>query len=251
MKSLSIAASALLLFSAASLKADTIGGEIAVGGWNHDPSGWIEYPTGSDRIDLNDDLNLDTRSEIYMRAKIEHPVPLLPNIKLGYTKNRSSGDGTLSKTFTFGGLSFTASENVHTETKLDTYDATLYYEIVDTGVDFDLGVTLRYIDGYAAITSLTTGRTESTEFTGAFPMVYANARVPLPFTGLSVGAEGSYITYDGSTLYDVQADIRYTFAMGLGLEAGYRSQKIKLDDVENTSTDIDIEGFFVGAVWDF
>ncbi|WP_457593850.1 TIGR04219 family outer membrane beta-barrel protein [Hydrogenimonas sp.] len=251
MKSLSAAASALLFCAAVTASADTIGGEISAGGWNHDPSGWVEYPTGSDKVDLDKDLNLDTRTELFLRAKIEHPVPLLPNIRLGFTKNRSSGDGTISRTFNFGGASFAASEKVHTETKLDTYDATFYYEIVDTGIDLDLGLTARYIDGFVDLKSLTTGRAEKTEFTGVFPMLYANARVPLPLTGLSIGAEGSYVTYDGSTLYDLQADVRYTFAMGLGIEAGYRAQKIKLDDVENTSTDIDIEGLFIGAVWDF
>ncbi len=252
MKKRAIAATAALTLLASVSAADTIGGEISAGGWNHDPSGWVQYPTGSDKIDLDSDLNLDTRSELYLRAKIEHPVPLLPNIRLAFTQNRSSGDGTISKAFSFGNITIGASERVHTETQLDSYDATFYYEIVDTGIDLDIGLTARYIDGYVDIRSLTTSQNEKTEFTGVFPLLYANARVPLPLSsGLSVGAEGSYVTYDGSTLYDLQADVRYTFAMGLGIEAGYRAQKIKLDDVENTSTDVDIEGFFIGAVWDF
>ncbi len=252
MKRFSIAASALLLFGAATANADTIGGEVAAGGWNHDPSGWVQYPTGSDKIDLDSDLNLDTRTELYLKAKIEHPLPLLPNIRLAFTQNQSSGDGTITKSFNFGVITITGGDRVHTETKLDSYDATFYYEIVDIGLDFDLGLTARYIDGYVDIKSLTTGIRDKTEFTGLFPMLYANARVPVPVLGgLSIGAEGSYITYDGSTLYDLQADVRYEFTMGLGVEAGYRAQKIKLDDVENTSTDVDIEGFFIGAVWDF
>ncbi len=252
MKYISAAASALLFFSSVTANADILGGEISAGGWNHDPSGWVQYPTGSDKIDLDNDLNLDTQSEVYLRAKVEHPLPVLPNIKVDFTQNRSSGDGKISKTFSFGTISITAGENVHTETKLDSYDATFYYEIVDTGLDFDLGLTARYIDGYVDITSLTTGRHDKTEFTGLFPMVYSNIRVPIPVLGgLSIGAEGSYITYDGSTLYDLQADIRYEFLMGLGVEAGYRSQKIKLEDVQNTSTDVNIDGFFVGAVWNF
>jgi len=83
-------------------------------------------------------------------------------------------------------------------------------------------------------------------------MIYANVRVPVPFLeNLSIGAEGNYITYDGSTVYDLQADVRYEIFMGLGIEAGYRAQKYKLDDIDDTSSDIDIEGFFIGAVWDF
>ncbi|BDY13094.1 TIGR04219 family outer membrane beta-barrel protein [Hydrogenimonas cancrithermarum] len=258
MKRISLIASAVIAFTATTATADTIGGEIAVGGWNHEPSGWIQYPsnpTDANKIDLNKDLNLDTKSEIYIRAKIEHPIPILPNIKLAYTQATSSGEGESTNDYQFGDITIPAGSKTSTDAQLNSYDATFYYEIIDIGMDLDLGITARYIDGYTDITVNpgTPGEQhDKSDLSFVLPLIYANVRVPIPFfEGLSVGAEGNYITYDGSTVYDLQADLRYTFTMGLGVEAGYRAQKYKLDDVEDTSSDVDIEGFFVGAVWDF
>ena len=255
-KPLSLAAGAILALGAVTASADTIGGEIAVGGWYHDPSGWIQYPNDLpndiSRIDADDDLGLDSQTDLYLRAKIEHPVPILPNIKLGYVRTETTGDGHIDRDFTFGDISFTVGEDLDSEAQLDNYDATLYYELVDTVVDLDLGLTVRYFDGYVKVTNKTTGLDDSTDIDFVVPLLYGNFRWPMPFVeGLSVGAEGNWITYDGSTLYDIQGDVRYTLAMGLGAEVGYRWQKVKLDDVEDTDADIDIEGVYFGFVWDF
>jgi outer membrane protein len=257
MKKISLITSAMIALATAAA-ADVIGGEVAIGGWNHDPSGWIQYPsnsTGANKIDLDDDLNLDTKGEIYLRAKIEHPIPVLPNIKLAYTQVTSSGESQSTQDFKFGNISIPVGAATTTDAQLDSYDATFYYEIVDIGMDLDLGITARYIDGYTDITvnpGTPLKQHDKSDFSMALPMLYANVRVPIPFLGgLSVGAEGNYVTYDGSTVYDLQADVRYTLMMGLGIEAGYRAQKYKLDDVDDTSSDIDIQGFFIGAVWDF
>ena len=244
------AAAALLLYTPA--KSDAIGVEVSIGMWEHDPSGWIEYPTGSDRIDLDDDLGLGTDSELYFKGKLEHPIPMLPNLMLAYTKNRNDGTGTISRSFNFGRFTFTASEEIYTKTQLDSYDATFYYEVLDAAAfDLDLGLTLRYIDGYAEVTSLTTGLSDRADFDVILPLAYANAEIPLPFPGLEAAISGSGITYDSNTLYDIEAALRYRLAMGLGLEGGYRAQKIEIDDVDDTSADIDIDGFFFGVNWEF
>ncbi len=253
--SLSFVAAAFLAFGTMQAQADTIGGEIAVGGWYHDPGGWILYPNDlgdENKVDADDDLNLDSQTDIYLRAKLEHPVPLLPNIRLAYNRTETSGDGRIEKDFQFGDIVFSGGRDISSDAKLDSYDGTLYYELVDTGVDLDLGLTVRYFDGYVKVTDKGTGESDSTDIDFVAPMLYGNFRLPLPFLeGLSVGAEGNWITYDGSTLYDIQADARYTFPMGLGLEVGYRYENIELDDVEDTDADIDIQGVFFGAIWDF
>jgi outer membrane protein len=256
MKRSVITAAAIATLGWTAAQADTLGGEIAIGGWNHDPSGWILYPNDdptATRVDADDDLHLDTQSDLYLRAKFEHPLPFIPNLKLAYVHTATEGDGTVTKGFTFGDITVGINENIHSETELDNYDATIYYEIID-GDEFnlDLGLTVRYMDGYVYVKSKTTGLDDTADIDFVVPMLYGNVRAPIPFLeGLSAGAEGNWIGYDGSTLFDFQADLRYTFAMGLGVEAGYRWQKIKLDDVDDTDADIDIDGFFVGLVWDF
>ena len=245
-----------LLAAVTSLQADGIGGEIAVGGWNHDPSGWVKYPNkmpdAISKVDADDDLHLDTQTDLYLRAKLEHPIPLVPNIRIGYNRTETTGDGTLGRRVVFGDTEFAAGSNIHTETQLNNTDGTLYYQIVDKGIDFDLGLTVRYFDGYVTVTDKTSHIKDTGDVDFVVPMLYANFRWPLPFLeGLSIGAEGNWLSYDGSSLYDIQTDARYTLPMGLGLEVGYRYQKIKLDDIDDTDADIDISGVYGGIVWDF
>ncbi|WP_456382641.1 TIGR04219 family outer membrane beta-barrel protein [Hydrogenimonas sp.] len=245
-----------LLSGTMTLSADTIGGEIAAGGWYHDPGGWIKYPNDipddQSRVDVDDDLNLDSGTDLYLRAKLEHPVPILPNVRVAYVHTETEGDGRIDREFTFGDETFSAGTDIHSEAELDSYDATLYYELVDTVVDFDLGLTVRYFDGYVKISDRSDNAGDRSDIDFVVPLLYGNFRWPMPFLeGLSIGAEGNWISYDGSTLYDVQTDVRYVLSMGLGVEAGYRYQKIELDDVEDTDADIDIAGAYVGIVWDF
>jgi len=242
-----------------STMADNIGGEVAIGLWSHNLSGWIQYPTNSldvNKIDLDSDLNLNTKSDIYIRAKVEHPIPLIPNIKVAYTQINSNGNSIAKKDFIFGSKTFPINSNITTDTQLNSLDVTLYYEIIDIGFDADVGVAFRYIDGYTDLyatgSNLSSPIHQRSSVSTIAPMLYGNIRVPLAFLdNFSIGVEGNFIAYGSNTVYDLQADVRYEFFMGFGVEAGYRMQKYKLDDIDDTNSDIDIKGFFIGAIWDF
>ncbi len=259
MKRFSLVAMAMLSLSALTLNADSLGGEIGVGAWQHDPSGWIKYPNyvpdNQSKLDLDGDLNLDSDADIYAYAKFEHPIPIIPNVRVAYQRNHTAGDGRISRQFTFGDITYSANEPVHSETKFDTIDGTLYYEVIDMGIDLDIGLTARYIDGHAQVRAKDiSGKVvnEDKDFTFVAPMLYANVRIPIPLVeGLSIDAEGNGIGYDGNALYDIQGSIRYIITMGLGVEAGYRYEKIKLDDVNDVDADVEFSGFYGGVVWDF
>ena len=256
LKRVALSAGIAALMSASPLMAKKLGGEIAVGGWQQDPSGWISYDKGAlgdNSVDLDDDLGLDNDTDIYASAKFEHPIPIVPNIRVAYVRTDTTGDGTVSKNFSFGNIIVGLNDKVHSEAKLDSYDATLYYEVVDMdSVDLDVGLTARYLNGYFKITDKTAGQSDQADIDVVLPMVYGNVRVDVPFLhGLSVGAEGNWITYDGSTFFDVQAKARYLIFAGLGVEAGYRYEKLKIDDVDDIDADVKIKGVFAGVVWDF
>ena len=82
------------------------------------------------------------------------------------------------------------------------------------------------------------------------PLLYAQARFDLPFTGLSLGVEANGISYDDDTLYDVKINLAYEFAFGLGIEAGYRAFDLEYDD-DDEFADVTIGGAYAGVVWDF
>ena len=243
---------ASVIFLGTSVIADTIGGELNIGYYEHAPSGTVKYQ--GDSINLKDDFKWKSESDVFAKLYIEHPIPALPNIKLGYSSFGHAGSGVLSNNITFSNQTYALNSQVDTKFDLDMYDITFYYEVVDSGLDLDLGLNVKYIDGsISAVGRDATSATlnESTSFNVPVPMLYAKARVPVPSTDISFQAEGNYISYSGNQFYDFEAGVRYTFALGLGLEGGYKSMKLKLNDVDDLNLDSTFSGAYAKLVWDF
>jgi outer membrane protein len=225
--------------------ADFIGGELNLGYYNHSPSGIATYK--DDTANIEDDLKWKESGDIFIKAYLEHPVPIIPNIKLGYTGFSHEGEGSV-KAFYWGDI-VSFNGDIDSKLALDIYDVTLYYEIFDNWINFDVGLNIKYIDGTIDVKTLTDDEHKS--FQAPIPMLYAKGRVDLPATDISFQVEGNYISYDSNTLYDVEVGARYTFALGFGVEAGYKSFKMKIDDIDNLTMDADFDGVYGKVVWDF
>jgi outer membrane protein len=98
-------------------------------------------------------------------------------------------------------------------------------------------------------------RTATEEFSGVIPMAYAKAEVGLPFTGLGVYAEGSFLAIGDHSVSDIQAALTYSFveslALDMTLQAGYRAVTVELDDIDDFYADLEFNGVFVGLEFDF
>ncbi|MCW9024062.1 MAG: TIGR04219 family outer membrane beta-barrel protein [Gammaproteobacteria bacterium] len=234
-----------------SAQADTLGLKIGGGSWDHDPSGTIRYKSTliDDDINLDNDLHLKEKKEGYFFVVIEHPIPVLPNIRIMSTKLSSHGDGTTTKAFTFNNESYSLSENIVTDLVLDQTDLTLYYELLDNVVSLDLGLNLKNIDGSARLVGATAG-TNTATFDVTIPMLYASVGIS-PIEGLFIGAEVSYIGYDGNSISDYTAKVAYTSDYLIGIEAGVRSQSYELDDIDDSYGNMEFTGPFIGAYLHF
>lgn len=243
------AGAAVLLAAASTAHAEFIGLEIGAAGWRAGPSGWIEDEGtgGSGTADLERELGLDDEFGGFAWIRIMHPIPLLPNVKLTYTPLKFDGSGTVGSGFQVGGVSF-AGEAVDAEAEINQIDATLFYEVLDNIVDLDVGLNVKVLDGYFKVTNRTTGDTAEIDFNAPIPMLYANVGVNLPFTGLSAAVEGAGIAYSGNRLMDVKASLRYSFAGVIAVEAGYRRLQLKLDDVDDLSSDFTVDGPYLGVL---
>ena len=102
-------------------------------------------------------------------------------------------------------------------------------------------------DGELAVT--TGGNTGRTDLSVPVPMLYGKAQFELPFTGLSAGAEGSYIGFDGDAFTDLRGYIGYEFMFGLGVEVGVRSIVIEFDDLDDAAIDTTFEGAYISATF--
>lgn len=225
-------------------RADFVGIHGGAGYWDSQIGGEILI----NEIDLEDDLNITGNSSNHFWFALEHPVPLLPNIRIAATKLEDSGDGTISQDFVFLGTSYTVSQQVHTEIDLTLADVTLYYEIIDIGMDLDVGVTARWIEAELGIEDFT----DSADV--VVPMIYVSAKVGLPFSGGYIAGHVNAVNYEGNGLTD------YTVKVGwetenfifpeFGIELGYRDFSLKADD-SDLYFDINVEGAFLNLTAHF
>lgn len=230
----------------ASMAATILGFQVGTGNWDHSPSGTIRYQDGGTgtSADLVNDLGLTSESEGYVYALLEHPVPLVPNVKIMNTSLSTAGTGTVSANFTFGGTVYTVNTPVTSNIRLDQTDYTLYYEILDNVVSFDVGLTLKEFDGEATINSVTA------PISGGLPMIYAAAEVVLP-AGFAIGVEGNMLSLGDSEISDITAKVTYTSDYYLGVEAGVRTLTVKLDNVDQVYSNIQFDGVFAGVFFKF
>lgn len=238
--------SALVLLLPLNVMADTVFGvKIGGGSWTHTPSGSITSSVGGvgTSADIKDDLQLEKKSEGYAYISIEHPIPVLPNIKIAQTSLTSSGSGAVTASFDFNGTTYSTNASVTTELELNQSDVILYYELLDNVLSFDVGLNAKTISGKAVVNG------SSSDFSATIPMLYVAAEIALP-AGFAIGAEVSTISASGNSFNDVTAKVSYTSDYLFGVEAGVRNQTINAD-VDDVKADIKFSGAFVGVFLKF
>lgn len=203
---------------------------------------------------------------------LEHPIPLVPNLKIASTTLDTKGNTDLTNQFTFGGETYDVNAHVDAVLDLSYIDYTFYYEIFDNDLlTIDVGLTARDIDTHINASSVyssnsdsstgdTDGNTQQTITSelggsGIIPMLYVSTIVGLPFTGFNVFAEGNFVSYDDQTLYDYQVGVSYevlnNLAIDLNVTLGYRTMKLELNDLDDLYSDLTFDGVFLGTVIHF
>ena len=240
MKKTILAASVAVLMCG-SAQADTLLG-LYIGGqiWADEASG--SFGEGSSNQEVFQ-LTDDNQGSFYVA--FEHPIPLIPNIKIAST--------TLD---TVGGTSGSVG-SFSADTTLDAsyVDYTLYYEVFDNDLlTFDFGLTARDVDAYMKVSESDVNSSDL-DASGIIPMAYVSTIVGLPFTGLNIFAEANFISYDDQTIYDAQVGVSYSILDNLAVDfdvtLGYRTVKMELDDLDDFYSDLTYDGLFLGAVVHF
>ena len=166
----------------------------------------------------------------------------------------ASGTGTISETFSLGGVSYTTNETVVSDVDLSHIDGTLYYEILDNWISLDLGITARMFDGDASASGSINGASES-DFSGVIPMGYAYAKFELPFTGWFVSGTLNTLSFEDDSITDMNASVGY-FSDGLmvldwGVNVGFRQFSIDAEELDDLYADVDISGPFAEFILHF
>ena len=235
------------LLMSSSVFADALGLRISAGMWSYDTQGVVRDSANvSDNFDINSELGLKDDDSFQGFLYFEHPVPILPNIRVGITDLNLSGTGTYAGGKDWNGTTLPAG-TLTSSVDLSHTEIGLYYEIWDTGFDFDLGINAKLFDGTVTLTS--SGTTATSTFDETIPMGYVHVGIPL-VAGFSIAGDLSYISYDGDKFQDYLLRLRYDTDFMLGVELGYRSFTIDYAD-GNEFADVKIDGPYVNATLSF
>lgn len=239
-----LAAAGFLL--TASAQAEDLGVSIGLTLWQQGYDGDVR--AGGGRIDLEDDLGFNDDTDASYFIQWEHALPLVPNFKLQHTEVYVSNFGFVEGV-EFGGVDLTG--DVSASLNLGHTDLTLYYEVLDSWVNLDVGLTARrFDDRFVQVINISPTSAGSVRIDEVIPALYGHARFDLPLTGLSAGIEANATNFNDNTLFDARLNFGYCFDFGLGIEAGYRLMDYEYDDGDEL-LDVTIDGFYGGVSWDF
>ncbi len=223
-----------------------IGGQI----WSNDASG--SFGEGSDNQSV---FEFDDENQGSFYVAFEHPIPLIPNIKIASTTLDTVGGTQITESFKFDQVIYPAGTTLDTTLDASFVDYTLYYEVFDNDLlTFDFGLTARDLDSYIKVAE-SDSNSSDLDVSGIIPMAYVSTIIGLPLTGLNVFAEANFISYDDQTIYDAQIGVSYALldnvAVDLDVTLGYRTLKLELNDLDDFYSDLTYDGFFAGAVVHF
>ena len=249
-----IAASIVTLLTT-SVQADTLLG-LYIGGqmWANQADGSFgEGKNNQAAFDFDD----ETQGNFFIA--LEHPIPLIPNIKIASTTLDTVGGTTITGSFTFDGNTYSsATPDLATTFDASYVDYTFYYELFDNDLfTFDFGLTARDLESQINVVGEINGTSTSSDLSvsGIIPLLYVNTIISLPFTGFNVFAEANFLSYDDNTVYDYQIGVSYALldnlAIDLDLTLGYRAVKLELNDIDDLYSDLTFDGVFAGAIVHF
>ena len=206
--------------------------------------------------------------------QFEHPIPMLPNLRLAYTEVDYFGDSARWAPTEFLLQPFRVPvrtnpndpntevlvytyDTVLTKFDMDVTDATFYYELLDNFISFDLGFTLREMKGEFKESNDFSGEVfeKTTPIDLIMPLLYGKAEIEVPFLdGLSVAATANLIGDGDNSMVDFEGELIYMMDLTvfeIGFTLGYRYASLVAEDFQDIYSDANISGVSGGLIIHF
>lgn len=211
--------------------------------WQADYSG--ELGSGGQIAKISE-LGFTDKDQNVITLELRHAVPVLPNIRIQDTGLQADASGTLTRQLVFNDQTFSASTDVDTDLDLSHTDVTLFYSPVDNWITVDVGITARYFQAKAMVSSSTLEAKEVLD--EWIPMGHLGLGIELPMTDFYVGTSINAIGYQGNNITDVSLLIGYQASVVAGVdlitELGYRDFSVEVDD-NDFEGDVKVDGIYV------
>ncbi|MHC4407754.1 MAG: porin family protein [Planctomycetota bacterium] len=222
------------------------------------PKGWVGlramawYPAlrgsgnddGGGDFDMRDDLGLDS-NEIVIVPQLTANLWIF-GFRADYFNFQSSGESTLTQTFTFGGVTFPAGEDVVSDVELTSFRSLGFIRFLDTEVVRIAGlIGFNLYEYEATITSATLG-TAQLDGTLPFPVIGLLVQVRTGDFLFEFEGSGFFVDYSdvSATALDFSLSAAWNFLKMGEVRAGYRWVSID-GTFEDTRLDLRLDGFFL------
>lgn len=227
---------------------DALGFQAGAGQWYINLEGDVGQNGANTTLD---NLGFDDETSNVFWAQFEHPIPFIPNLRVMHSTISATELSTAFQRFIFGGIQFDAEIRVLTDMDLSHTDATLYYELLDNWVTFDLGITARHMEGFVEVQNELPVIARA-ELEGVLPMGYMNLQLDFPRSGWSIGGTVNAISYRGDKVTDLSGRIGYAFEvtslMDIGVNVGYRTMSILAKEFDDLYADATISGSYAELI---
>ena len=238
------AMSACLGLTAGTAQAEFIGLNIGNG---LQPPPQQNYSVGS-AIELVDDLDRESPTQSSMVLILEHPISALPNIRYQGLPLELPGSGNSSAS------RYSDSTNIETSAnyELSQDDIVLYYQLPASQFNLDLGVDLKRFAGEVSVTGPVSSRIDVDE---TIPLLYLSARYDLSdsgfYFGANINADIANLGMSKSSAQDSTIMLGYDSGSGLGVEGGYKSFSLNLNDVDTLDSGLEYDGLYLNGYFNF
>ncbi len=248
----------ILLFTALGITQMAMAGplldvSIGINQWQPDYKGDIGDSAGNS-VNLSETLGFEKDDSFNAYVTIKIPFNLAPNIHIQHTKLDSTAENVLTTSVVLDGNTYTASSNISSELELTHTDITFYWGMNIPYLAIDLGATIRQFDGqFSAIGKDATNETitYNPEIDEIIPLLYGAVRIDIPSTRFYGFVSGNFIGDGDNSFEDSNAAIGYGFNKQFGVELGYRSLQLDIQDLEDYYSDSQIEGIYSGIKYTF
>lgn len=247
-----------LVLATVNVHADVAGVHAGASYWSPSFSGGFDSGNSTiGEISLEKDLGYSDTSASGLYVAIEHPIPMLPNLRIERTNLSDSSSSTLNRNIEFEGESFASGSKVKSKFDLTHTDYTGYYEILDGlgWVSADVGVTFRMFDGQIKIADETGATDASLNLDVPVPLFYGKGQFDIPGAPFPVAVGGviNYLSIGGASIADNRFYVSAAadLPVEIGAELGYRRFTMEFDDVGDLTSDLSASGWYASATIHF
>jgi len=216
------------------------------GYYNLEPSG--DIGVRGNVVDIEDDLGIDDDDGFFAEAALQ-----LGRFRLftSYQPISFSGSTVLTMDIDFNGETFVEGSRIDSDLDIDIYESGLAWFLINLDdlpvrIQFGPEVAIKYIDTKIEIQDKGLGMQESESVGVPIPSLGARARIAFAdYLGV-VGRVG-YMSYNGNSLTDIDAQVEYSPIPLVGIYAGYRYLDMDIDE-DDLLLDAEFSGPHAGAL---